>query len=140
MHEFSIAEAIADQVARYARPGARVREVEIVVGALRGLEPEAMQMSWQAVTFETPLEGSVLTIESKPWTINCSSCGREWTSRVPFVTCECGNETPDPHGSDELDLVAITVEDDEPAEESPGDADAATIGDVGAAPDRPVAD
>jgi hydrogenase nickel incorporation protein HypA/HybF len=160
MHEFSIAEAIAGQVARYARPGARVREVEIVVGALRGLEPEAMQMSWQAVTFETPLEGSVLTIESKPWTIDCGSCGREWTSRVPFVTCECGNETPDPHGSDELDLVAITVEDDEPdGDAAPGDgpgpaddagsgdgagpvadADAATAGDAKAAPDRPVAD
>jgi hydrogenase nickel incorporation protein HypA/HybF len=160
MHEFSIAEAIAGQVARYARPGARVREVEIVVGALRGLEPEALQMSWQAVTFETPLEGSVLTVDSKPWTISCATCGREWNSRVPFVTCECGNETPDPHGSDELDLVAITVEDDEPGEDaapgggaSPAAAagsgggvapaavtDAATAGDWGAAPDRLVAD
>jgi hydrogenase nickel incorporation protein HypA/HybF len=159
MHEFSIAEAIAGQVARYSRPGARVREVEIVVGALRGLEPEAMQMSWQAVTFETPLEGSLLTIDSKPWTIKCGICGREWTSRVPFVTCECGNETPDPHGSDELDLVAITVEGDENGNDSPGDlagtaadaggatgaspaadADTATAGDQGAAPDRPVAD
>jgi hydrogenase nickel incorporation protein HypA/HybF len=147
MHEFSIAEAIAGQVARYARPGARVREVEIVVGALRGLEPEAMQMSWQAVTFETPLEGSVLTIESKPWTIDCGTCGREWSSRVPFVTCECGNETPDPHGSDELDLVAITVEDEEPDDGAPAagtgptaDAGTATDEDGGAAPDRPVAD
>ena len=118
MHEFSIAEALAAQVQHYARPGARVREVEIVVGALRGLEPEALQMSWQAVTMETPLEGSVLAIEQRPWSIACPDCGRTWTSPVPFVACECGNETPDPHGTDELDLVAITI-DDEPATEPP---------------------
>lgn len=119
MHEFSIAEALAAQVQHYARPGARVREVEIVVGAVRGLEPEALQMSWQAVTMETPLEGSVLTIDQRPWSIACPNCGRTWTSPVPFATCECGNETPDPHGTDELDLVAITVDDDEPANEPP---------------------
>jgi hydrogenase nickel incorporation protein HypA/HybF len=138
MHEFSIAEAIAGQVGRYSRPGARVREVEVVVGALRGLEPEALQMSWQAVTFETPLEGSALRIEQKPWTISCGRCGRGWTSPVPFVTCECGNETPDPHGTDELDLVAITVEDDEAAPDVSAEADRPGPGAVASA--TPVSD
>jgi hypothetical protein len=32
---------------------------------------------------------------------------------VPFVDCECGNSTPQPHGTDELDLVAITVDDED---------------------------
>jgi hydrogenase nickel incorporation protein HypA/HybF len=136
MHEFSIAEAIAGQVTRYARPGARVRGVEIVVGALRGLDPEAMQMSWQAVTLGTPLEGAALEIESKAWAISCGTCGREWTSRVPFVTCECGNDAPDPHGTDELDLVALTIEDDDNLEEGPSSEDGAAAGDA----TRPDAD
>jgi Zn finger protein HypA/HybF involved in hydrogenase expression len=50
VHEFSIAEALAGQVEKHARPGARVHAVEIVVGALRGIEPEALQMGWRAVT------------------------------------------------------------------------------------------
>ena len=113
MHEFSIAEALASQVEKHAREGARVHQVEIVVGALRGLEPEALQMGWQAVTMDTRMAGSTLLVEQLPWSISCSACGRSWTSPVPFVSCECGNETPEPHGTDELDLVAITIEDDE---------------------------
>jgi hydrogenase nickel incorporation protein HypA/HybF len=110
MHEFSIAEALAGQVARYAPQGARVREVEIRVGVLRGLDPEAMSMSWEAVTAGTPLEGCMLKMDLRPWTLECASCGRSWTSAVPFADCECGNETPVPTGSDEMDLVAMSVD------------------------------
>ncbi len=110
MHEFSIAEALAAQVRRRAPAHARVREVEIRVGALRGLEPDALRMCWDAVTFGTAMAGATLSVDLLPWSVTCSSCGRQWTSEVPFVTCECGNSTPAPHGTDELDLLAITVD------------------------------
>ena len=113
MHEFSIAAALASQVDKHARAGARVHEVEIVVGALRGIEPEALRMGWQAVTMDTRMAGSSLSIDQRPWTISCASCGRTWASPVPFVECECGNATPEPRGTDELNLVAITIEDAE---------------------------
>jgi hydrogenase nickel incorporation protein HypA/HybF len=113
VHEFSIAEALATQVTSHAPAGARVRDVEVRIGAIRGVEPEALRMGWDSVTFGTPLAGASLTIDLRPWSIECSSCGRAWTSSVPFVSCECGNETPMPHGTDELDLVAISVEQDE---------------------------
>ena len=110
VHEFSIAEGLAAQVLANAPAGARVREVEIRVGALRGLEPEALLMCWDSVTFGTPMAGAILQIDQRPWSITCSDCRREWTSPVPFVSCECGNATPIPSGSDELDLIAITVD------------------------------
>ena len=114
VHEFSIAEGLASQVLANAPAGSRVREVEIRIGALRELEPEALLMSLDSVTFGTPLAGAVLRIDQRPWSIRCSECGREWTSPVPFVSCECGNETPIPTGGDDLDLVAITIDEDEP--------------------------
>jgi hydrogenase nickel incorporation protein HypA/HybF len=117
VHEFSIAEALAAQVQKHARAGAKVHAVEIVVGPLRGIEPEALQMGWRGVTMDTRMAGSELLIEQRPWSISCSACGRNWTSPVPFVSCECGNATPEPHGTDELDLVAITIDDE--GEEDP---------------------
>jgi hydrogenase nickel incorporation protein HypA/HybF len=111
VHEFSIAEALAAQVLRYAPDGGRVREVEIRVGVLRGLDPEAMSMSWQAVTTGTELEGCSLKMDIRPWTLSCGQCGRRWTSPVPFVDCECGNQVPVPTGGDEMDLVALAVDD-----------------------------
>ncbi len=113
MHEFSIAEALASQVLRHAPAGALVRGVEIRVGALRGLEPEALQMSWQAVTYGTAIAGSTLSVDQRPWTITCSNCGRSWSSPKPFVDCVCGSASPTPVGGDELDLVSITIDEEE---------------------------
>ncbi len=113
VHEFSIAEALAAQVISYAPAGARLRGVEIRVGALRGLDSEALQMAWEAVTFGTSMAGAVLEVDQRPWSITCSECGREWTSPVPFVDCSCGNQTPSPVGGDELDLLAVTIDEEE---------------------------
>ena len=113
VHEFSIAEALAGQVQRHAPPSGHVREVEIQVGALRGLEPDALRMCWEAVTHATPLEGTVLKIDLRPWSITCATCGRTWTSPVPFVACACGDPAPKPSAGDELDLVALTIETEE---------------------------
>jgi hydrogenase nickel incorporation protein HypA/HybF len=119
MHEFSIADALAEQVRRHATGPGRVREVEIRVGALRGLEPESLSMCWQAVTAGTSIEGSVLRVDLRPWSISCPACGREWTSPVPFVTCACGEAGPVPRGGDELDLVALVVDDEDGEDEDP---------------------
>ncbi len=113
VHEFSIAESLVAQVERHAPDPRRVREVEIVVGALRGIEPEALRMCWDAVTHGTPMAGAALRVELRPWSIACATCGRSWTSRLPFVECVCGNRRPTPSGTDELDLVALTIEDEE---------------------------
>jgi len=112
MHELSIAEAIEAQARLHAPPGGRIRSVEIRVGALRGLERTSLEMCWQAVTQESPLAGSELVVEMLPWQIDCPSCGRSWTSPVPFVTCSCGEERPNPTASDELDLISMTVEEE----------------------------
>ncbi len=113
VHEFSIAEALAAQVQRHAPAVGRVAEVEITVGALRGLEPEALRMSWEAVTHGTPIAGATLQVDLRPWTITCSTCARTWPSPVPFVACECGDPAPVPTAGDELDLVSLTIEEDD---------------------------
>ena len=113
VHEFSIAEALAAQVQRHAPVTGRVREVEICVGALRGLETDALRMCWEAVTHDTPIAGSILQVDQQPWSIACPVCGRTWTSVVPFVTCECGNPSPVPTAGDELNLVALTIDEEE---------------------------
>lgn len=112
VHEFSIAQALADQVRRHAPAAGRVSEVEIRVGALRGLEPESLRVCWEAVTIGTSIAGSALRVDLRPWTIICPTCGRSWTSPVPFVACACGESNPTPRGGDELDLVSLTVDDE----------------------------
>jgi hydrogenase nickel incorporation protein HypA/HybF len=128
VHEFSIAEALATQILRRAPAGRRVREVEIRVGALRGLEPEAMKMCWDAVTHDTALTGSVLVMDMRPWSLACPACGRVWESPVPFAECSCGETSPRPTAGDELDLVSMTVDDDDDVGAEPTTGGAPTTG------------
>jgi hydrogenase nickel incorporation protein HypA/HybF len=113
VHELSIATSIAEQVKRHVPAQACVRTVEIRVGALRGLEPTSLEMCWQAVSSDPQLSGSRLILDQLPWSITCPTCGRSWPSPVPFVPCPCGEPSPRPTGTDELDLVAITIDDEE---------------------------
>lgn len=111
MHELAIAEAIAGRVGRLTPPG-RVVSVEVRVGPMRGIEPAALRMCWDAVTRQTPLDGAALEVEALPWSIACDACGRSWTSGVPFVSCACGSDDPRPRGGDDLDLVAVIIEEE----------------------------
>ena len=71
-------------------------------------------MCWEAVTIGTPIADSVLRVDLRPWSIHCPSCGRTWTSPVPFVTCACGEARRRCRsGGDELDLVSLTVDEEE---------------------------
>ncbi len=90
-----------------------MRSVNIRIGALRGLEPESLAICWQAVTIGTPIEGSALHVDQRPWSIHCPTCDRTWDSPAPFVACACGEAAPAPRGGDELDLVSLTVDEEE---------------------------
>ena len=138
MHEFSIADALAAQVRRHAPPTGRVSEVEIRVGALRGIEPDALRMCWDAVTYGSELAGSLLLVDARPWTITCPSCRNRWESDVPFVVCACGNAEPEPAAGDELDLVSLTIEEEQTGGRDATPDSAATGADVSAPPSVPA--
>ncbi len=108
MHEFHLAEALADQVRKVAPSQATVTDVQVRLGPQRVVEPESLRMGWESVTLKTPLEGVALDIDQEQWSLLCSECGRSWTSETRFVACPCG-ATPKAMGGDDLQLVSITV-------------------------------
>ena len=119
MHELSLVEALLERVAEHVPAGARLRGVRVRAGAARAIEPELMQWAWRAATAETAWEGAELALEITPYTLACAACGRRVASEDPWAGCPCGNAAPEVAATDELTLVAITVEDEDPAE-APG--------------------
>jgi hydrogenase nickel incorporation protein HypA/HybF len=59
MHELSIAEAIVDVAVRHAA-GRRVTKVEVSVGALRQVVPDALDFAFGLVARGTALDGAEL--------------------------------------------------------------------------------
>lgn len=110
MHELSIADAILDLARRNVPRGATLRSVRIIAGPMRGVDPQCMELAWQAIgQSDVALRLSVL-----PWWMECADCGRRWAQPELAERCACGSSQVRPTGGDELQLVSIEVDDDEP--------------------------
>lgn len=121
MHEFSVAASIY-QACREAVAGhgpGRIDRVRVRVGELSAVEPDLIVFAWQAVTVETPDQGSTLEVEWCPALQECATCGevkqrvdRSWLPLCP----DCGEVLKVTAGTD-LEVVELTYETEDSGEE-----------------------
>ncbi len=116
MHELSIAEAVAAVAERHAG-GRRVSRVELRVGHLRQVVPAALAFNWALVGEGTVLAGAELAIEEVPARLRCRRCGEETElAGFPLACGGCGGREVEVVAGEELLVVAIEVEEPEPAQ------------------------
>jgi hydrogenase nickel incorporation protein HypA/HybF len=113
MHEMSIAESIV-QIAEEAaaRDGdARVKTVFVEIGALAGVEAEALRFCWEAVTREGRAAGAVLDISQTPGRAWCLQCRDTVSLPALFEPCPvCGSYQLQVTGGTEMRVAEIEVE------------------------------
>lgn len=114
MHEFSIAEALIEQVDRHAPAAATVRTVNVAAGAMQMIEPEALRTAWAALTAGTRFDGSALNLTIHPPHRRCPDCGRDWTGGEMIEPCTCGCVRPQWVDAMLLRTESIEVDDDAP--------------------------
>ncbi len=120
MHEMSIATALIRQVlaAVEANRVAKVRDLEVVTGALRLVVPEALKLAFQVVSQGTPAEGAVLTVTEEPARARCRSCGRVFACGLEDFRCRgCGLADVDFISGNDIVLKSMTCETEEDAPE-----------------------
>jgi hydrogenase nickel incorporation protein HypA/HybF len=110
MHELSIASSILELARQHTPPGAVLRRISLRVGPMRGIEPLAMDLAWEATTQGTDAAGSKLVLELLPWRLKCPACGSEVTADDCFAVCKCGAGPGYPVGGNELQMVSIDVD------------------------------
>jgi hydrogenase nickel incorporation protein HypA/HybF len=111
MHELSICEAIAD-IVRANSGGRAVFSVQIRIGFLRQVVPEALDLGWTAITADTPLAGATLNIEHVPAEVECRECQVRSVLDQPFPRCPaCGGLAVAVVAGDELLVTSIDVAD-----------------------------
>ncbi|MDQ6808954.1 MAG: hydrogenase maturation nickel metallochaperone HypA [Verrucomicrobiota bacterium] len=99
MHELSIASGLLEKLLDFAEKNAdkKIVEVRLAVGELSHIEHEQLRFCYEAITTETPLEGSKLEIEKIDAMVKCPHCGyrgrpKYWDgalSGIPVATLEC---------------------------------------------------
>ena len=120
MHELSIAQSLVSLVTRHLPPGVtRVTAVDLRVGALAGVVPDALEFCYGVATEGTPLQGSSLRVERVPLVVYCDACSEDRTlAEGPILRCPaCGSLCGTLRQGRELDLVAIEY--DPPDREAP---------------------
>jgi len=90
-HTLSAVEAHADPAS--PQPGnERIEEVEVEVGLMRLVVPEALELAWQAACEGTAAEGASITITEVPLAARCRSCGRTFDPEIDNYLCPDCNE------------------------------------------------
>src|SRR5262249_53089969 len=116
MHELSIAGAVVAIACEHA-DGRQVARVEVKVGALRQVVPDALAFAFELVAAGTPAEGAELVIDEVPARVACRSCGTESVvAEFPLACTRCGGLDVDPVGGEELYVAALELEEREVAE------------------------
>ena len=112
MHELALAEAVVAIAEQYA--GARrVARVELEVGRLRQVVPDALAFSFELVAQGTVAEGAELEIDEVPARVVCRACNAESeVDAFPFACARCCGLDVIVSGGEQFQVVALELEDE----------------------------
>jgi len=110
MHELSIADAILHIALAHA-DGRRIEAIEIKVGHLRQVVPDALAFAFTLVSEGTNAQGAQLEMEEVPAAGTCRVCGAESTfDGFPLACTGCGSLDVELVRGEELLVDALTME------------------------------
>ena len=113
MHEMGIANSILDGVAAELRAhrGARALKVGVRIGELAGVDPDALQFAFEALTLNTRFAGLALEVHYVSPQGKCLDCHGSFTVHNYEVLCPgCGSLRTERLGGDELEFEYLEIE------------------------------
>ena len=110
MHELSIADAIV-QIALTHAGERKIEAIELKVGHLRQVVPDALAFAFTLVSEGTVAEGAELLLEEVPAAGVCRDCGEESEFEGFPLACEgCGSLDVEVVRGEELLVDALVME------------------------------
>ncbi len=108
MHELSITQSLIEAV--LDRTGERkVTAVNLKVGSLSGVLPDAMRFCFDVASADTPLAGARLMIDEPQGRARCRDCLDEFELTDLILLCPCGSADVEVLSGRELMLMSVEV-------------------------------
>ena len=109
MHEMSITQNIVAIVSEHA--GERqVKRVQLEIGKLSAVVPEAIRFCFDVVAQGTVLEGAFLEILEIPGRARCRRCGADVEMEDLIAVCACGARDLERLAGGELNIKEMELE------------------------------
>jgi hydrogenase nickel incorporation protein HypA/HybF len=108
VHELSITQSVVDAVCERAA-GRPVRSIQVRVGALTAVVPDAMRFCFDLVTDGTVAAGARLDIEWEDGAGHCRTCDADTVLTGAIVLCPCGSADVDVTAGRDLRIVSMEV-------------------------------
>lgn len=110
MHEMSITQGIIDICEKYAG-GRRVLSVDVEIGELSSVVPDAIEFCFEACSLRTRLEGARINIIRIPGGGKCLDCGADTPLTTLFGACQhCGGYQVKVVSGEEMRVREIEVD------------------------------
>ncbi|HOB52981.1 MAG TPA: hydrogenase maturation nickel metallochaperone HypA [Acidobacteriota bacterium] len=112
MHEVSLAQDILaiSMESLKNRPFEKVVVVNLKIGPVSGVDPEALRFALTVVTENTPLAGAEVRIETPPMRLECRDCRQEFAGDDSEFSCPaCGSSRIQLLSGDEMEVVNLEV-------------------------------
>jgi hydrogenase nickel incorporation protein HypA/HybF len=113
MHELGIAESALQLALAEARKADATRVVRLVlrVGALSGVDPEALRFALESLAPGTPAAGAAVEIEPVATIAYCAHCQKEFTAdhELYFECPACGQPSANIKHGRELELTRVEL-------------------------------
>jgi hydrogenase nickel incorporation protein HypA/HybF len=93
MHELSIAQNILEIVHQYVSADEleNVEFIKVKVGDVAGVVTDSLTFGYEAITADTPLKNSKLTIENIPFKVQCNLCNNIFSNEIGIIICPVCN-------------------------------------------------
>ena len=90
--------------------GARVRRVDVRIGRLATVVPDALRFCFDAAAADTAVEGALLEIVETPGRARCRACELELELADAWSSCACGSIDLEWRGGTELEVEELEVD------------------------------
>ncbi len=108
MHELSIVQSLIDAV--LDRTGGRaVTGVNLRIGPLSGVLPDALRFCFDVASAGTTLAGARLQIDEPQGRGLCRTCGNDFALTDMFLLCPCGSADVEIMAGRQLKIMSVEV-------------------------------
>lgn len=113
MHEYSVVQALLEQVEKFAAENnaEKVTKIVVKIGVMSGVEPHLLEIAFNTFKEKTVCDGAVFEMNVQPLTISCRGCGtKSELGEIHYCCPQCESLEVDVVDGEEMYLMTLEME------------------------------